>query len=244
MDEQKKRGLTSRSAGKSGPSGRQLKQRVKSAGKRKLSSTLWLERQLNDPYVAAAKRAGYRSRAAFKLIELDDKFKFLKPGCRVVDLGAAPGGWTQVAVERVQSDMKASAGCVVALDINAVESLAGATLLRGDFLADDSADRIRTALNGKANVVLSDMASPATGHKSTDHLRVMALCESAHDFANEILSPGGTFVAKVLKGGTEHTLIQLMKGDFQRVRHAKPAASRADSSETYVVASGFQKTAP
>lgn len=243
MDEQKKRGLTNRAGGKGGPSGRQLKQRVKSAGKRKLSSTRWLERQLNDPYVAAARRAGFRSRAAFKLIELDDKFKFLKPGCRVVDLGAAPGGWTQIAVERVRSDIGASSGCVVALDINPVESLAGATILQGDFLADDTPERIRSALNGKADVVLSDMASPATGHKSTDHLRVMALCESAHDFAMQILSPGGIFVAKVLKGGTEHTLLQLMKGHFQRVQHAKPPASRADSSETYVVARGFQKTA-
>ncbi len=239
MDENKKRRLAE--TGRTGrPSGRQLKHRVKSAGKRKYSSARWLERQLNDPYVAAAKRAGYRSRAAFKLIELDDRFKFLKPGRRVVDLGAAPGGWTQVAVERVAQGSTSSLPLVIAFDLIHMDALAGATILTGDFLAGDWSDRIRTVLGQGADVVLSDMAAPATGHKSTDHLRIMALCEGALEFALHTLSPGGTFIAKVLMGGTEHALLQVMKGRFRRVQHAKPAASRAESSETYVVAREFQ----
>lgn len=223
-----------------GPPKRRLKQRVRSAGKRTPSSARWLERQLNDPYVAAARNAGYRSRAAFKLIELDDKFKFLKPGRRVVDLGAAPGGWTQVAVERVASSPQSPRPLVLALDVNPMDPVPGAAFVRGDVLAVDAAARLRQWLDGGAHVVLSDMAAPATGHKSTDHLRVMALCEQALDVACEVLAPGGAFVAKVLQGGTERDLLQAMKVRFDRVHHAKPAASRRRSSETYVVARGFR----
>lgn len=217
--------------------GRNLTERVKSAKGRKLSSTRWLQRQLNDPYVAEAQARGYRSRAAFKLLELDDRFSFLAPGKRVVDLGAAPGGWTQVAVERV---LKGGKGKVVGLDISEMEPVAGATTLQGDFLADDAPDRLREALDGPADVVLSDMAAPSTGHASTDHLRIMGLCETALMFAEEVLAPGGAFVAKVLQGGTEHQLLADMKRRFDVVRHAKPPASRADSAEMYVVALGFK----
>ncbi|MEQ8665972.1 MAG: RlmE family RNA methyltransferase [Rhodospirillales bacterium] len=217
--------------------GRNLTQRVKSAKGRKLSSTRWLQRQLNDPYVAEAQARGYRSRAAFKLLELDDRFKFLAPGKRVVDLGAAPGGWTQVAVERV---LKGDKGKVVGIDISEMEPVAGASTLQGDFLADDAPERLREILDGPADVVLSDMAAPSTGHPSTDHLRIMGLCEAALMFAEEVLAPGGAFVAKVLQGGTENQLLADMKRNFDVVRHAKPPASRADSAEMYVVALGFK----
>jgi len=229
-------------SGRGGPSGqggaRALKVRVKTAAKRSNSSARWLERQLNDPYVHAAKREGWRSRAAFKLIELDDKLKFLKPGARVVDLGAAPGGWTQVAAKRIKTG--AGTKAIVAVDILPMDPIPGADILTLDFLAPDSPDKVKDQLNGLADVVMSDMASPATGHKPTDHLRVMALCEMALDFAVEVLAPGGTFLAKVLQGGTERALLDTLKQRFATVRHVKPKASRAESTEIYVIATGFR----
>lgn len=227
------------SGGKSVPGGRGLHQRVKTAAKRTVSSTRWLERQLNDPYVQEAKRLGYRSRAAFKLLQLDDRFHFLRPGVRLVDLGAAPGGWTQVAVDRIGT-LKGNQGKVVGIDILEWAPLPGATTLVGDFLAEDAPDRLRDALGGLADVVLSDMAAPTTGHPPTDHLRIIHMCEVALDFAITVLAPGGCFVAKVFKGGTERELLDLLKRSFTSVRHAKPAASRAESAETYVVATGFK----
>ncbi len=225
--------------GKKGPSGRgaprQPHVRVKTAKGRKLSSKLWLERQLNDPYVAEAKRLGYRSRAAFKLAEIDDKFKFLKPGGRVVDLGAAPGGWVQVALERVGVK-----GRVVGIDLQEIEPIAGSELMVGDFLDEDAPDRLRTLLDGPADVVLSDMAAASTGHAPTDHLRIMGLAEAALEFALEVLTPGGTFVAKVLQGGSERGLLETMRRNFTKVAHVKPPASRKDSAELYVVATGFR----
>jgi len=209
--------------------------RVKTARKRSHSSALWLERQLNDPYVAEAKRLGMRSRAAFKLQQLDDKFHFLKPGTRVVDLGCAPGGWCQIAVERV-----GARGKVVGIDYLETEPVAGAEILQLDFLDPTAPDRLKAALDGPADVVLSDMAAPTTGHAPTDHLRVMGLAETAYDFAAEVLSPGGIFIAKVFQGGTERTLLDRLKKDFASVRHAKPPASRQDSAEVYVVATGFR----
>jgi len=201
------------------------------------SSRRWLERQLNDPYVAEARRLGYRSRAAFKLVELDDRFRFLKPGGRVVDLGAAPGGWTQIAVERTGKK-----GRVVAIDIQPMDPIAGAEIIELDFMDEDAPDRIRAVLDGPANVVMSDMAAPSTGHTGTDHLRIMGLAETAYAFAREVLAEGGTFIAKVLRGGTERELLAALKKDFTDVRHIKPPASRADSAEIYVVALGFRGT--
>jgi 23S rRNA (uridine2552-2'-O)-methyltransferase len=212
--------------------------RVKTAARRTASSTQWLERQLNDPYVSEAKRLGYRSRAAFKLIQLDDRFRFLKPGARVVDLGAAPGGWTQVAAARVKA--ADGRGKVVGIDYLPMDPVPGAVLVLGDFLAEDAPERLREALGGPADVVLSDMAAPATGHATTDHLRIMALAEAAYAFAREVLAPRGTFIAKVLQGGSERTLLEALKRDFAGVRHVKPPASRADSAEVYVVAHGFR----
>ncbi len=226
--------------GKRGASSRSLAQRVHSAHRRSHSSTLWLERQLNDPYVAEAKRLGYRSRAAFKLIQLDDRFNFLKPGALVVDLGAAPGGWTQVAVERVMPK-NGKQGRVVGIDLTPMDAMAGADLITGDFLADGVPDELKQALGGPADVVLSDMAAPATGHAQTDHLRIIGLAEAAHAFASEVLGPGGVFVAKVLQGGSTRDLLNALKHDFGDVRHVKPPASRADSAEIYVVAQGFRK---
>nr|WP_255448429.1 RlmE family RNA methyltransferase [Telmatospirillum sp. J64-1] len=216
-----------------------LAERVKTARGRKPSSTRWLQRQLNDPYVIEAKRQGWRSRAAFKLIELDDRFHLLKPGKRVVDLGAAPGGWTQVAVQRVRSEHPGG-GKVVGIDILEWEPVPGATVLVGDFLADDAPDRLKQALDGPADVVLSDMAAPTTGHPPTDHLRIIGLVEVALAFAEEVLAPGGAFVAKVFQGGTEKSLLDWLKRDFETVRHAKPPASRPGSPEAYVVATGFR----
>jgi 23S rRNA (uridine2552-2'-O)-methyltransferase len=212
--------------------------RVKTARGRTVSSQRWLQRQLNDPYVAEAKKRGYRSRAAFKLLQLDDQFKFLRPGARVVDLGAAPGGWTQVAVERVRPDK--NGGKVIGIDLVQIEPIAGATLLAKDFYDDDAPDALKAELAGPADVVLSDLAASATGDTQVDHLRIMALAESAHDFARQVLKEGGTFVAKVLRGGTERTLLDQLKRDFAKVRHVKPEASRADSAEMYVVATGFR----
>jgi len=212
--------------------------RVKTAQGRTVSSQRWLQRQLNDPYVAEARKRGYRSRAAFKLLQLDDQFRFLKAGARVIDLGAAPGGWTQVAVERVHPEQ--SKGMVLGIDLLPVEPIAGALVLAKDFYDEDAPEVLRQHLGGQADVVLSDMASAATGDPQIDHLRIMGLAESAHDFASEVLKPGGTFVAKVLRGGTERTLLDRLKHDFAKVRHVKPEASRADSAEMYVVATGFR----
>lgn len=220
------------------PSGRDLTVRVKTAARRKTSSTRWLQRQLNDPYVVEAKRRGLRSRAAFKLMQLDEKFGLLRPGDRVVDLGAAPGGWTQVAIDRCRKGSVAPK--VVAVDYLAMEPVAEAIVLELDFLDDEAPERIMTALDGPANVVLSDMAAPTTGHHNTDHLRIMGLAEAAYEFAERVLAPGGVFVAKLFQGGAEHTLLTQLKRDFKKVRHAKPEASRSDSSEMYVVASGFR----
>lgn len=210
-------------------------QRLRTAKGRKPSSVRWLRRQINDPYVAEARARGYPSRAAFKLIELDQRFHILGPGRRVVDLGSAPGGWTRVAVERV-----GSRGRVVAIDLAGMDPVPGATVLRHDFLDADAPGLIAAALEGPADVVLSDMASPATGHAATDHLRVMALAEAALDFACGVLALGGAFVAKVYQGGTEHRLLADMKRRFKTVKHAKPPASRPQSAETYVVALGFR----
>ena len=212
--------------------------RVKTAKGRKLSSKLWLERQLNDPYVAEAKRLGYRSRAAFKLAEIDDRYKFLKPGGRVVDLGAAPGGWVQVALQRVKAK-----GRVVGIDLQEIEPIAGADLLVGDFLDPGAPGRLRALLDGPADVVLSDMAAASTGHAATDHLRIMALAEAALEFALEVLAPGGAFVAKVLQGGSERSLLETLRRNFAKVAHVKPPASRKDSAELYVVATGFRGVA-
>ena len=214
---------------------RMMFEKVKTAKKRKPSSTRWLQRQLNDPYVQAARKMGFRSRAAFKLKELDDRYKLLQPGMKVVDLGAAPGGWTQIAVERVGPK-----GSVVGIDILEWDPVPGATTLVGDFLADDTPDRLKAALGGQADWVLSDMAAPTTGHSSTDHLLIIGLVEVALDFAMDVLAPGGGFVAKVFQGGTEKTLLDTLKRAFTTVRHAKPPASRAESAETYVMATGFR----
>lgn len=212
--------------------GRRLKMRAKG---RSASSQRWLERQLNDPYVARAKREGFRSRAAYKLIEIDDKYHLLKPGARVVDLGAAPGGWSQVAAQRVGSE-----GRVVAVDSEAMAPLADVEFLQIDFLHPTAPERIEMALGGPADAVLSDMSPSATGHRQTDHLKIMGLVEAAADFARRVLKPGGAFLAKVLRGGTERTLLEALKRDFTTVRHVKPPASRADSAESYVLATGFR----
>jgi 23S rRNA (uridine2552-2'-O)-methyltransferase len=214
---------------------RHLAVRVKSTRRRKASSTEWLNRQLNDPFVAEAQRLGYRSRAAFKLLQLDERFHLLAPGRRVVDLGCAPGGWAQVTAQLVGPK-----GKVVGIDLNPTDPVPGATILEGDFRDAAMADRIREALGGAADLVLSDMAAPATGHAATDHLRIVALAEDAFAFAETILKPGGAFVAKVFQGGAEGALLAALKRAFAEVRHAKPAASRAESAETYVVAKGFR----
>ena len=240
------RGADRKAGGDAGRGARELQQRVKTARGRKLSSTLWLERQLNDPFVHAAKREGYRSRAAYKLIGIDDRERFLRPGARVVDLGAAPGGWCQVAVARTNA-LGTSAGArgrVIGVDLQPVEPIPGAELMQLDFL-DEAADAtVRAALGGEADVVLSDMAAAASGHRKTDHIRVMALAEAAAEFAMDVLSPGGAFAAKVLQGGTEGTLLARLKQRFERVVHLKPPASRPDSAEIFVVASGFRPPAP
>ena len=233
--------------GKRGASGgggrRQLKVRLKTARQRTASSQRWLERQLNDPYVAAARHEGYRSRAAFKLIEIDDRNHLLKPGKRVVDLGAAPGGWAQVAATRVRAveGEGRAKGQVVAIDILPMETIPGVNSLHLDFMDDTAPARLRALLReARADVVLSDMAAQGTGHTRTDHLRVMALAEAAIVFACDILEPGGVFLCKVFQGGTEHELLAVLKRAFTSVRHVKPPASRADSAELYVLATGFR----
>jgi 23S rRNA (uridine2552-2'-O)-methyltransferase len=218
---------------------RALKVRVKSGKGRKLSSKLWLERQLNDPYVARAKREGLRSRAAYKLIEMDDKAKLLKRGARVIDLGAAPGGWSQAAAKRVGAP---GHGRVVAIDILTMEPLPGVDFAQLDFLDPTAPEKLKAMLGGPADLVLSDMAANATGHRKTDHLKIVALVEAAAEFAREVLAPGGAFLAKVLQGGTEASLLAVLKRDFATVKHVKPAASRSDSSELYLLATGFRKT--
>lgn len=209
--------------------------KVKTAKGRKLSSKLWLERQLNDPYVAEARRLGYRGRAAFKIAEIDDKHHLLKPGAKIVDLGCAPGGWTQVALARCGKN-----ATVVGIDLLECEPIPGATLLVGDFMDDDAPDRLKAEMDGRADLVLSDMAGNTTGHPPTDHLRIVALVELAYDFATEVLAPGGAFVAKVFSGGTEAGLLKQLKKDFDKVFHMKPPASRKESPEMYVVALGYR----
>jgi 23S rRNA (uridine2552-2'-O)-methyltransferase len=213
---------------------RRLKVRVKDKRKTQ-SSRKWLERQLNDPYVARAKREGYRSRAAFKLIEIDDKHRLFRPGARVADLGAAPGGWSQVAAKRVGAN-----GHVVGIDILEMDELPGGVFAKIDFLDPEAPDRLKAMLGGPADVVLSDMAANATGHRQTDHLKIMALVEAAAQFAGEVLKPGGSFLSKVIQGGTEGALLAGLKRDFATVKHVKPAASRSDSAELYVLATGFR----
>jgi len=226
--------------GKSGGrGGRELKVRVRTGKGRTLASKLWLERQLNDPYVARAKREGYRSRAAFKLIEIDDKAHILKSGGCVVDLGAAPGGWSQVAAARVGT--QAGRGHVIAIDILDMPPLPGVDFLHLDFLDADAPHKLKAMAGGPVDVVLSDMAANATGHRKTDHLRIVALAETAAMFAREVLKPGGAFLAKVLQGGTESVLLADLKRDFATVKHIKPAASRPDSAELYVLATGFRQ---
>jgi len=218
-------------------SARPLAVRVKTGKGRKLSSKLWLERQLNDPYVSRAKREGYRSRAAFKLTEIDDKARFLKKGARVIDLGAAPGGWSQVVAKRVGAPGQ---GRVVAIDLLEMEPVAGVDFQQLDFLDPSAPDKLKAMLGGGADVVLSDMAANATGHRKTDQIKIIALVEAAYDFAREVLQPGGAFLAKVIQGGTESALLATLKRDFATVKHIKPPASRSDSAELYLLATGFR----
>jgi 23S rRNA (uridine2552-2'-O)-methyltransferase len=215
------------------PPSRALAVHVKTAKSRSPASTRWLERQLNDPYVTAARQQGWRSRAAFKLLELDDKFQLIRKGVRVLDLGAAPGGWTQVAVKR-------GAASVVALDLLPIDPIQGSTIIQGDFMHPDMPARLTAELGGGADLVLTDMAPNTTGHASTDHIRIVALAELALDFAIQMLSPGGGFVAKVFQGGSEKQILDVLKRNFASVRHAKPPSSRKESSELYVVATGFK----
>ncbi len=219
------------------PPRRGLAVHVKTAKSRSPASARWLARQLNDPYVTAARQQGWRSRAAFKLLELDDRFHLLRKGMRVLDLGAAPGGWTQVAVKR-------GAGLVLAMDLLPIDPITGAVMLQGDFTDPDMPGRLVSELGGNVDLVLSDMAPNTTGHASTDHIRIIALAEMALDFATKVLSPGGGFVAKVFQGGSEKQILDVLKQGFTQVRHAKPPASRKDSSELYVVATGFRGDAP
>ncbi len=227
----------------SGRGQRDLRTRVKTARGRKMSSTRWLDRQLNDPYVRRARAEGYRGRAAFKILELDDKYGFLTPGARVVDLGCAPGGWCQVAVPRINAlgdRPDKPRGRIIGIDLQQVEPIPGAELHVLDFLEEGADARVKSWLGGKADVVMSDMAAAASGHKQTDHLRIIALCQAAAEFAFDVLEQGGTFVAKVLAGGAEGELQRILKQKFEKVANVKPPASRADSSEKFVVATGFR----
>ena len=234
-----RREVTSKAQGDGRAGGRSLKVRVKTAKKRTLGSTIWLERQLNDPYVAKAKLEGYRSRAAYKLLEMDAKYGLLKPGQRIVDLGAAPGGWAQVAAAKVGAGK--GRGRVIGIDLLNVDPIPGVEFTVMDFLADDSPDRLKAQLGGLADGVISDMAANAMGHRPTDHLRIVAMAELAAHFAFEVLAPGGFFIAKVLQGGTENQLLALLKKRFGVVRHVKPEASRAGSAELYVLATAFKR---
>jgi 23S rRNA (uridine2552-2'-O)-methyltransferase len=211
---------------------------VKTGGKRKLSSKLWLERQLNDPYVAQAKRDGLRSRAAYKLIEIDDKYKLLKPGMTVVDLGAAPGGWSQIAARRVGAAN--GRGKVIAIDLLEMPEIPGVVFVQLDFLSNDAPEKLIKMMGGRADAVLSDMAGNTTGHRKTDQLRILGLVEGAVAFASDVLNPGGTFLAKVFQSGADAELMAQLKRDYATVRHVKPASSRQDSSERYVLATGFR----
>lgn len=231
----------------SGRGQRDLRVKVKTAKGRKLSSTLWLERQLNDPYVARARREGYRGRAAYKIMELDDRYGFLRPGARVVDLGCAPGGWCQVAVPRINAlgaDAGKPRGRIIGIDLQAVEPIAGAEIHQLDFLADGAEERVKEWLGGRADVVMSDMAPAASGHRGTDHLRIVALVEAALDFARDVLEDGGSFVAKVLAGGAENAMQAALKREFARVANVKPPSSRKDSAEKFVVAMGYRGRRP
>ncbi|MGZ5837391.1 MAG: RlmE family RNA methyltransferase [Xanthobacteraceae bacterium] len=223
------------------PTGRDLKVRVRTGKGRTLAQKRWLERQLNDPYVARAKREGYRSRAAYKLIEIDDKHKILKPGAKVIDLGAAPGGWSQVAAQRVKAG---EAGRVVAIDLLDMDAIPNVEFLKLDFLDAAAPEKLRALLGGAADVVLSDMAANTTGHRKTDQLRIIGLVEEAAAFACDVLAPGGAFLSKVRQGGTDSDLLAMLKRNFAVVKHVKPAASRADSSELYVLATGFRHKSP
>jgi 23S rRNA (uridine2552-2'-O)-methyltransferase len=221
------------------PSGRLMKVRVKTGKGRTVSQKIWLERQLNDPYVHEAKKLGYRSRSAFKLIEIDDKYEILKPGFRVVDLGAAPGGWCQVAAKRVKAEE--GKGKVVGIDMHSMDPIPSVTLFKKDFYDEDTPAVLIAALGGEqADCVLSDMATHATGHKQTDHINIIALVEAGYEFAKTILKPGGTYLAKVLRGGTEGALLTSLKKDFRTVRHVKPMSSRDDSAELFMLATGFR----
>jgi 23S rRNA (uridine2552-2'-O)-methyltransferase len=227
----------------SGRGQRDLTVKVKTARGRKLSSTRWLQRQLNDPYVQRAKAEGYRGRAAFKIMEIDDKYRFLVPGARVVDLGCAPGGWLQVAVPRINALGEKSGkavGRIIGVDLQEVDPLPGAEVHQLDFMADDADEKVKEWLGGEADVVMSDMAAASSGHKQTDHLRIISLCETAAYFAFDVLAPGGTFVAKVLAGGAEGELQKLLKQKFDKVANFKPPSSRKDSSEKFVVATGYR----
>jgi 23S rRNA (uridine2552-2'-O)-methyltransferase len=227
-----------KSGGSGREGGRALKVRVKTASKRTLASTLWLERQLNDPYVTQARREGYRSRAAYKLIEIDEKYNLLKPGQRIVDLGAAPGGWSQVAAARVGA--REGRSRVIAIDLLEMDAIDGVEFRQMDFHHSEAPARLREWLGGQADGVLSDMAANATGHRKTDQLRIIGLVELAADFAAEVLAPGGFFLAKVLQGGADGELLARLKREFATVRHVKPKASRADSAELYLLATGFR----
>ncbi len=227
----------------SGRGQRDLTVKVKTARGRKMSSTKWLQRQLNDPYVQRAKADGYRGRAAYKILELNEKFQFLTPGKRVVDLGAAPGGWCQVAVPRINAlgERKGKpVGTILGIDLQEMEPIAGAELHQLDFMEDDADLKVKEWLGGKADVVMSDMAASASGHKQTDHLRIIALCEAAAYFAFDVLEEGGVFIAKVLAGGAEGDLQKLLKQKFTKVVNVKPPSSRSDSSEKFVVATGYR----
>ncbi|MFN7038101.1 MAG: RlmE family RNA methyltransferase [Alphaproteobacteria bacterium] len=221
---------------KNNKGGRSLTVKVKTAKRRKISSSKWLARQLNDPYVQEAKKEGYRSRAAFKLKEINEKFNIIKPSSVVIDIGAAPGGWTQIALETIK---ESKGGKVIAIDISPMEEINRAIIITHDFLAPEIADIIKIHLHSKADLVMSDMAASSCGHAPTDHLKIIALCEAAFEFAKDNLAEGGSFVAKILKGGTENTLLTEIKQKFRQVKHFKPPSSRSDSAESYIVATGF-----
>ena len=227
----------------SGRGQRDLTVKVKTARGRRLSSTRWLQRQLNDPYVKRAKDEGFRGRAAFKIMELDDKYEFLRPGARVVDLGCAPGGWCQMAVPRINSDGSRSGkpqGRIIGVDLQEVEPIAGAEIHQLDFMEDGADEQVKAWLGGPADVVMSDMAASSSGHRQTDHLRIVALCEAAAQLAFEVLDEDGTFVAKVLQGGAEDSLQAELKRRFEKVANVKPPSSRADSAEKFVIAQGYR----